>query len=269
VKLLFDGDTVAYVCGYATDKVYSFKLVKKIITNKLQSICDTWGTYDYEILLTDSDRKANFRDKLATILPYKGNRKGEKPKWLAEIRQYLIDVHGAEVISGIEADDELGKRQTDNTMIVTIDKDLLMIPGRHYNFKSDRVWVSYDPGQLLLSSKRNDKGVLRHNLTGVGFKWLCTQCFLGDTVDNIPGLRGYGPIATYALLNKNLTMEGLWGVVIKEFRKRKKLPQLYEVVELLWIHRADQKICSWCKLKVVQEICEVSKLEREKVKDEG
>lgn len=242
MKLLIDGDTIAYMCGYATDNVYTFKLVKLIITKKLQSICNIWGTYDYEIFLTDTNREANFRDKLATIQPYKGNRKGEKPRWLGPIRDYLVDVHGAVVVSGIEADDELGKRQTDDTMIVTIDKDLLMIPGRHYNFKTDRVWVAYDPGQLLLKSKRNAKGILRHNLTGVGFKWLCAQCFLGDKVDNIPGLRGYGEIATYRLLNKDLCMAHLWDIVLVEFKKHGKLEQLLEIVELLWIQRSKEKL---------------------------
>ena len=245
MKLLIDGDVIAYVTGYATNEIDNFNLVKKIVTNKLEYIYRTWNTWDRDILLTDTDREKNFRDKLATIQPYKGNRKGDKPRWLSEIREYLIDVHGAEVISGIEADDELGMRQTEGTMIVTIDKDLLMVPGRHYDFKQDRVYVAYDPGQLWLKITKDSKGANRYTLKGVGFAWFCAQCFLGDRVDNIPGLRGYGDKKTYNLLKGCKTREELLDCTIQEFKLKKKLEQLEEAMQLLWIWRSD---CDWKEL---------------------
>lgn len=246
MKLLIDGDVVAYTCGYATNDLDSFHIVKKVVTNKIQHICDVWRTYDFEILLTDTDRSANFRDKVATIKPYKGTRPGEKPKWLPEIRGYLEEVYNAEVISGKEADDELGKRQTKDTMIVTIDKDLLMVPGRHYNFSTDRVLVASDPGQLMLGMKVSAKGVVRYTLKGVGFKWFCAQCFLGDRVDNIPGLNRYGDKTTYNLLKGIHTVDGLWQLTIKVFKEKKKLDQLYEVAQLLWIERPDNGLLNLC-----------------------
>ena len=42
--------------------------------------------------------------------------------------------YGAQVIDGMEADDALALAQTDKTAIATIDKDLLMVVGRHYNY---------------------------------------------------------------------------------------------------------------------------------------
>jgi len=250
MKLLIDGDTIAYTCGYATNDIDSLGLVRKIVSSKIQRICDTWGTYDYELYLTDTSREANFRDSLATIQPYKGTRIDEKPRWLPEIRDYLMDTFDAKIVTGIEADDELGKRQTKDTMIVTIDKDLLMVPGRHYNFRTDRVCIAYDPGQLTLITKKTRAGSYRYMLKGVGFKWFCAQCFLGDRVDNIPGLRGYGDKKTYIILHNIWTVDKLWARTIKEFKEKKNLKQLPEIAQLLWIYRDDNSLLKKCLEKI-------------------
>ena len=57
-------------------------------------------------------------------------------------------------------------------VICGIDKDLLQIPGHHYNYGKD-TW------QLI-----NEEEAL-HNLY--------IQCLTGDNTDNIPGLKGIGP----------------------------------------------------------------------------
>lgn len=84
---------------------------------------------------------------------YKENRKRiEYPKYLEGVRSYLISEFNVEVVIGIEADDALSIEQLRNivigynpdtgyralkdshTCIVTIDKDLRIVPGWHYNF---------------------------------------------------------------------------------------------------------------------------------------
>ena len=38
--------------------------------------------------------KTNYRDDIATVLPYKGNRDPDhKPKWYQEIKDYLVENH--------------------------------------------------------------------------------------------------------------------------------------------------------------------------------
>jgi hypothetical protein len=60
-------------------------------------------------------------------------------------------------------------KQPDETIICTIDKDLLQIPGRHYNFvKSEFKTISPVEGVF-------------------NFYW---QCIMGDTSDNILGFDG-------------------------------------------------------------------------------
>ena len=245
MRLLLDGDTLTYVVGYATNDVTDFKLIKTILTKKIQYICNTWGSYEYSIYLTSTKPEDNYRFELATIKPYKGNRKGEKPKWYKEIRQYLMDTHGAIIVTNGEADDELGRQQSEGTMIVTIDKDLMQIPGRIYDFKQDRVYSSYDPGQLTLHKKVGKDGV-KYTLKGVGFKWFCAQCFLGDTVDNIPGLKGYGAKKTYTYLKDLNTTDLLWAMTVAAFKEAKKLDHLREVAQLLWIQRSNNDLLTLC-----------------------
>ena len=93
--------------------------------------------------------KGNFRDSVATLRPYKGNRdKSHKPKYVAEIRDYLINVHGAEEVHGQESDDAIGIAQTQappgSTIIVSTDKDMDQIAGYHYNWVKDEEYFVQD-----------------------------------------------------------------------------------------------------------------------------
>ena len=77
----------------------------------------------------------NFR---YTIFPdYKANRRDQaKPRHLEPIRESLVINWGATICDGYEADDALGMESCTQIGIVicSIDKDLLQLPGRHYNF---------------------------------------------------------------------------------------------------------------------------------------
>lgn len=122
----------------------------------------------------------NFRDDVATLAVYKGNRKKDrKPKWYRDVREYLIKYQGAKVVNGIEADDALADAQANDTVICSIDKDLLQVPGKHYNWvKEKKVLVTPEQGHRLL--------------------W--QQVLTGDSTDNIPGIKGLGAAKAKAML---------------------------------------------------------------------
>lgn len=125
---------------------------------------------------------------------YKMNRDvTHKPFWYDELKEYLLDRHNALFSEqGDEADDALGMAQMraiakgEETIICTIDKDLDMIPGLHYNFsKNNRekgVYVMQDPDALSR---------------------FYTQIVTGDSADNIPGLYAWSGKKTKA--RKELT----------------------------------------------------------------
>lgn len=179
---LIDGDLLAYEFGSnVSDDGYPipWAFVASRVNQKLERILDAVGATTYCVFLT-SDDKSNFRNKVATIKPYKGNRHQEKPFWRDKIRRHLVTSRGAELVFGMEADDALGISQSKDTVICTRDKDLDMIPGYHYTWpcgaQNERpLWIQDELGAL---------------------RCFYSQLITGDSTDNIPGLFGVGNNST-------------------------------------------------------------------------
>tara|TARA_B110000977_G_scaffold173020_1_gene225846 strand:+ start:975 stop:1721 length:747 start_codon:yes stop_codon:yes gene_type:complete len=146
--------------------------------------------------------KGNFRKKLATIKPYKGNRKDIiMPEHLDKIREYLINTWSCENVEGLEADDALGICQTEMeepTIICSIDKDLLQIEGYHYNWNKNEVsFVSeYDAWQKLYE-----------------------QTLSGDSTDNIVGIPRVGEKKAKKLLEECFSIEEAKNISIFAYAK--------------------------------------------------
>jgi hypothetical protein len=113
----------------------------------------------------------NFRKQ---IWPeYKANRKDARiPTHNEVVREHLVLKYKAEIVNDIETDDRCGIRlvqEGDSGICVSLDKDLLTVPGYHWNFvKRHRRLVS------PLEASRN----------------FYKQLVSGDAVDNIPGYDG-------------------------------------------------------------------------------
>lgn len=157
----------------------------------------------------------NFRDTLATLLPYKGQRSEfDKPHYYKEIRTYLEDIHKAEVITGQEADDAIGIEATriqesdseEEAVIVSIDKDLDMIEGFHYN------WVN---GAKYKISKEQ------------GLRNFYRQLLVGDRTDNIPGIKGVGDVTAEEILGDATKESVLFDIVRTYYHKT--FPKGYEI----------------------------------------
>lgn len=162
-----DGDIIVYSCGFAAQEeplaaaLHSAnKMVERIVRET--------GATDYVVYLTG---KGNFREEVATIQGYKANRAGqEKPLHYTDIKNHLIKRHKAIVVEGEEADDALGIAQCMSEgqhTIASLDKDLDMIPGWHYNWRKDELYEMTE-----------DEGM----------RFFYTQLITGDSTDNIPGL---------------------------------------------------------------------------------
>lgn len=92
--------------------------------------------------------------------------------WLEHCRELLVTQYSATIVNNYETDDALGIAQTKydgNSRICSLDKDLLMIAGHHFN------WVT---GVSKLVSPLD------------GLKTFYKQIILGDKSDNIPGYDG-------------------------------------------------------------------------------
>lgn len=199
---LIDGDILAYQITYKCQALKkttvdgvaietpvisrSPEQALDIIASAIAQIKNDLGTKENpEIYLTG---KGNFREKDATILRYKGNRDpNAKPIALPLVRGILEQEFGATVVQGMEADDMLAIRATEedyNTIIASIDKDLLQIPCHHY------YWGT-----------KSQKAVITHKVTPEqGLHSFMKQILTGDSTDHIPGLKGLGKVKSAKLL---------------------------------------------------------------------
>ena len=170
---LIDADIVAFRCAASAEGESEDWIARARVKELMEQIlfdtkADSWKAY-----LTGPNREDNFRRKIYPA--YKANRdKYPVPKWLASCKSYLVNDWQAEVTNGIEADDALGIEQLGNntdTIICSIDKDLLQIPGQHYNFV---------------------KKIFENVTITQGWYNFYLQLLIGDTADNIKGCPGIG-----------------------------------------------------------------------------
>jgi len=195
---------------------YTWDSTKKILISYTEDILEEFE--DYQGYLTG---KGNFRYQAATILPYKGNRVGvEKPHHYDAIRQFLVDIYDAEVSQGVEADDLLGLNQTSGTSIASLDKDLNVVPGLHYD---------WDDGKHYLMTEVESNRCF--------FKQLLT----GDSTDNILGLFGVGGKSAFCKAVDQMTEPtDMYEYVKQQYTKRfGSYWELFmkETATLLWIRQ--------------------------------
>ena len=225
---LIDADIFTYSFGSSKDdegNPLNWPFVASRLNAQIESIKEAVGATSVSFYLTGA---GNFRVDTATIKPYKGTRPKDKPHHYGRVRSYLLDFYKANLIEGMEADDAmsieqmkvwteiwedgifLGMEPTERfytpenysqcTIICSIDKDLMMVPGWHYNWiKDEKIFVSELDG--LRSFYR--------------------QLLTGDSVDNIPGLHGVGPKSTHCLgVTKCSTELEMYTLVREQYEKR-------------------------------------------------
>jgi len=198
------------------------------VKKRIESILENTRATSFRGFLTGGDQ---FRKEIYPA--YKANRKSPRPVYYDEIREYMITQHGAEVIDVYEADDALATCQKDTTVICTIDKDLLQVPGTHYNYDTGEHIEVEGFGTLALSK---DKKTLK----GTGLKFYHAQMLMGDGTDNIKGVPKMGPKGTYDLLNRVTDKKESSKIVRKQYEKAFDIEwktQLDLHRKLLWMHR--------------------------------
>jgi len=241
---LIDGDVLRYRCGFPADgepvshALYNTK-------KQIKDILSTTEADDYRIYLTG---KGNFREEIATILPYKGTRSGRRPEHYDAITDYLLDTWKAEMVEGQEADDAMSIEQWKRwgqgeveSIICTIDKDLDMVPGWHYNFVTEDKFLTGIWGGLDI-----DRTKSKPKLAGAGLMWFWAQMLMGDRVDNIQGVPGIGDVKAFDILKGSKGEQDLFCRVGKEYAKKYDDPEaaMIENGQLLWMRRKEDEMWS-------------------------
>ena len=217
---LIDSDILVYRIGFASNDENEKIAISRCADFMEELVMKPW-VGDYKGFLTGS---GNYRYDIAKTQPYKGNRKADKPKHYDLLREYLIKAWGCELIEGQEADDAIGIMASENEdkesfVIMSIDKDLDMIEGWHYNFVKDNKYF-IEPFEAL--------------------KRFYSQILTGDKVDNIPGIKGIGPAKSAKILKDCKTEQELFKAVLEAYDGN--INYLTEMGQLLWIRRKPNEI---------------------------
>lgn len=229
-----DADVLRYEIGFSgegEDGPLPFDYVSDLLDTKVSQICHAVkATADPVMYITTGK---NFRDEIAVTKPYKGNRKKAKPYHYLNLTAYIKNKYEYREAIGIEADDLLSLDQTEETVICSRDKDLLMVPGWQYGWecgaqKERHLHYVTPEGKLWM-----DKGKLR----GEGLSFFYAQLLMGDSVDNIPGCPGIGPKKAFDLLHQ-LPTRHMWPVIQETYHsKGLEDEHILEQGRLLWMTR--------------------------------
>lgn len=218
---LLDADIIVYRIAFASQEDNEKIAIARAAEFVEDLVMKPWVS-DYKGFLTGSN---NYRKEIAVTAPYKGNRVQERPVHYQLVRDYLVSAWGCEVIEGQEADDAIGIAaynygdDDEAYIIMTIDKDLDMIRGWHYNFTKDIKYFVQEDETI---------------------RTFYTQVLTGDRVDNIPGLKGIGPKKAEKILKDCTTEKEMYAAVLEAYDNNEEY--LTEQAKLLWIRRKENQI---------------------------
>ena len=219
MKALVDADILVYRFGFASEgdpAEFALARLSEFLDNLYIELAvdEVWG------YLTG---KGNFRNEIAVTAPYKGTRVADKPYHFQLLREYMERAWGFEVVDGMEADDAIGieayRNEVEETIIVSIDKDLNMIRGHHFNFvKEEKYFVT-------------EEDAIRN---------FYLQILTGDKVDNIIGLHGIGPVKSKKMLADCSNEVEMYEAVLKAYDGDEA--RVLENARLLWILREEKQV---------------------------
>lgn len=190
--LLIDGDLIAYKVGFTSESVTDWGDGTVTLTGNVKETEHSVEVYVKRLMEQFTPKKTiiclggknNFRRALYP--DYKAQRKSQrKPLMLNHVYKFLKENYDVKSKEGLEADDVLGILLTHPTLlpgkriVVSADKDLLQVPGRHYNPDKDLKRLVKEPDADRVF-------------------WM--QTLTGDSTDNYPGCPGIGPKRAEKLL---------------------------------------------------------------------
>lgn len=213
---IIDGDTIAWLAAIRSEttadfgdtgvaRVADLDLARAEVRRQIDDIRTHTGADSVLVALSCPTRHYWRMD----ILPsYKQHRAGgSAPVGLAKVKAWMASKANCMIRPNLEADDVVGilatnpKVITGDKVIVSIDKDLLQIPGVHFNpSKPELGLVTVTPEQ--------------------GRRWHLTQTLIGDKTDGYAGCPGIGPKKAEKILK-----EFSWEEVLGAFEAAKLTPE--------------------------------------------
>jgi hypothetical protein len=235
---LLDGDIFAYRCAASAENDSAEVAIWRVRDN-IEQCLEAVKADKFQLWLSDRSEN-NFRYQ---IYPeYKANRTKPPPRYLPDVLEYLHSDWQANIAIGQEADDALGIEQCKvfagdiddpveyTSIICSIDKDLLQIPGRHFNFV---------------------KGIFQEVNPLEGIRHFYKQMLIGDTSDNVFGVYGIGPTKASKALNHIESQDEMYDVVLQLYDGDKG--RVLMNGQVLWIRQQEQQIWNPPNVEAIQD----------------
>lgn len=198
---LIDGDLIAYINAASAENDEA-RIALLRADRQMRDILDYVNADKYKLYLSGG---TNFRYGINP--QYKANRVGPEPIHRKATHNFLIREWNAIETDGYEADDALGCEQNDETVICSLDKDLLMIPGRHYS------WPIMRKGKIVRDHTFHDVSYI------AGLQHFYKQMLIGDTADNIIGVAGIGKVKAHNTIINLLQEDKMYNKVLDLYQQ--------------------------------------------------
>lgn len=274
MRLLLDGDIFRYQFGSVAmahpflDGEFvpaSAEYVCNLVLGSIEEAVKATGATSYVVALSG---KGNFRNEVATLQPYKGNRdpNSSRPFHYDTVGDYILGNHPNVLVHGIEADDWLGieqRKDPQNTCIASRDKDLKGVHGWHYRFACGANqpavplhWMSEEESmhfffyQMLIGDNTD-------NIPGCGkkewVKWGKTKipCYSGVTLE-VPHWmqrrKGIGSKTALAILADTHTAQEMYDAIVPHYQKiygDEWEAAMLENARLLYIGQTADNLFTW------------------------
>lgn len=170
---------------------------------KLKRIMDKTGCQQVELHF--SGGRENFRYGVSPI--YKANRTVRTPAGLSQLKKDLAIKYNGAIHTKWEADDAVVyymDKSPDKYILCAVDKDVLnSVEGKVFNYyesalyKIEMKWMDIDKHTVLT--------------------WRYLQTIMGDTTDNIIGVKGLGPVKAKKILENCFSHKELWEAVCNAY----------------------------------------------------
>lgn len=221
MKILIDGDILAYVCSSAvqkdidwgdglwtchaflSDAVDYFKQLLGEIHSALDLKWNRSEKLDWDNIVFCFSSSENYRKKLNP--EYKAQRVSHrKPTCYKGLVEYIKENYNSVSYGDLEGDDIISVISTclkNNTVIISGDKDFKTVPcSFFYNFMKDTLGYTDEK---------------------TAYKNLLKQVLTGDTADNYKGCPKIGPVTAQKLIDTNsMDISLLWtNIVVEKFKK--------------------------------------------------
>lgn len=212
---LMDADFIPHITDSRAQKVIvqdlidDVEVMKKCYRTFALEMCEGLTSVIRDpIIFNFSGKSSNtFRYHIAIEKEYKAGR-GKKDLTIEdellrmdlmfEAKKAIFEKYVCLLFDDLEADDLLCMLQDEHTYIYSKDKDLLQVPGYHYNIAENKVYEITQEQSVTFLAK---------------------QLLMGDNTDCIPGIKGVGPKTADKLL-ANVEPKNMINFVFKEYKQR-------------------------------------------------